>query len=118
MARIGFDGVQLLIPQGGIATGDLALTRAADVSADMAILGACGLDISFGLSSDDYDEAQMKRAMCNAANRTLVVTEGEKLGRRARHHTLALNEIDTIISDASENTVSTWHSISTKLIFV
>lgn len=91
-----------LRPQGGIATGVTALDRIAGTSADIALLGACGVDESFGLSSDDYDEALMKRAMHAAANRTIIVTEGSKIGRRARHHTLALSEIDTIITDTKD----------------
>lgn len=94
-----------LHPQGGIATGELALDRVAGVSADIAILGACGIDDTFGLSSDDHDEALMKRAMHAAAKRTIVVTEGAKVGRRARHHTLAISDIDSIVTDA--NTEST-----------
>lgn len=97
-----------LHPQGGIATGELALDRIAGVSADIAILGACGIDEGFGLSSDDYDEALMKRAMHAAANRTIVVTEGSKVGRRARHHTLAISDIDTIVTDTcTEITLNT-----------
>ena len=53
----------MLRPQGGIATGDTGIGRIAGVSADIAILGACGIDEDFGLSSDDHDESMMKRAM-------------------------------------------------------
>lgn len=105
-----------LRPQGGIATGEVALNRVAGTFADITILGACGLDERFGLSSDDHDEAQMKRAMHAAANRTIVVTEGSKIGRRARHHTLVLGEIDTIVTDATADALSTLQSASTKLV--
>lgn len=87
--------------QGGITTGDAALVKTANVAADVAILGACGLDPQFGLSSDDLGEAEMKVAMSQAAARTIVVTDESKIGRRARHHTLALGQIDQIITDAS-----------------
>jgi len=106
----------MLRPQGGIATGEVALNRVAGVSADIAILGACGLDKRFGLSSDDHDEAQMKQAMHEAAKRTIVVTEGSKVGRRARHRTLALAEIDAVISDATAEAVSALQATSTKLV--
>ncbi|SDW79583.1 transcriptional regulator, DeoR family [Ruegeria halocynthiae] len=105
-----------LRPQGGIATGENALDRVAGVSADIAVLGACGLDREFGLSSDDHDEAQMKRAMHDAAARTIVVTENTKIGRRARHHTLALAEIDAIVSDAAPDAASTLRLTTTRLV--
>lgn len=89
-----------LSSRGGIATGDVALGKVQDVAADIAILGACGVDAEFGLSSDDYDEAQMKKAMHAAAQRTFIVSGSAKIGRRARHHTLPLSQIDLVITDA------------------
>jgi DeoR family fructose operon transcriptional repressor len=102
--------------QGGIATGENALDRVAGVSADIAVLGACGLDRDFGLSSDDHDEAQMKRAMNQAASRTIIVTEGAKIGRRARHRTLPLAEIDVIVSDAPPDAAKALRPCTTKLV--
>ncbi|WP_425040965.1 DeoR/GlpR family DNA-binding transcription regulator [Primorskyibacter sp. S187A] len=96
----------MLRPRGGIATGDACLDRAAEVSADIAILGACGIDAAFGLSTDDHDEAMVKRALHAAASRTMVITQSAKLGRRARHHTLALNDIDAIVTDAAPEALS------------
>lgn len=102
--------------QGGIATGDSALDRVGGVTADIALLGACGLDPEFGLSSDNHDEAQMKRAMHRAANRSIVVTESTKVGRRARFHTLDLSEIDVIVSDADFAATSALRHTSTRLV--
>lgn len=106
----------MLRPQGGIATGELALDRVAGVRADIAILGACGIAADFGVSTDDHEEALMKRAMHNAANRTLVVAEGAKIGSRARHHTLALANIDTIVTDASAHAVEALKSATANVI--
>ncbi len=92
-----------LRPQGGIATGDLALAGASDVAVDIALLGACGLEAGFGLSSDDAVEAMMKRAMHGATNRTIVATDSSKIGRRARHRTLPLSEIDVVVTDLENN---------------
>lgn len=105
-----------LRPQGGIATGDTALERVVAVAADIAVLGACGLDQDFGLSSDDHDEAQMKRAMHQTANRTIVITERSKIGRRARHRTLALEEIDTVVSDATPAAAQILKPTTTRLV--
>lgn len=106
----------MLRPLGGIATGDTSLTRIADVSADIALLGACGIDADFGLSSDDYDEAMMKRAMHKSANRTIVVTDHTKIGRRARHHTLALSNIDMIITDVSSEMTKSLNASGTRVV--
>ncbi len=87
--------------QGGIATGEMTQDRLGQLAADIAILGACGLEATFGLSSDDADESRTKQAMHKAAARTIVLTDQRKIGRRARHQTLPLSAIDTVISDAS-----------------
>lgn len=86
---------------GGIATGSAAEAAFAGHHADMAILGACGLDPAFGLSSDDLAEAQVKRAMAGAAGAVAVLTGAAKIGRRARHRTLRPPEIDLIVTDAA-----------------
>ncbi|WP_424928832.1 DeoR/GlpR family DNA-binding transcription regulator [Amaricoccus tamworthensis] len=91
-----------LNPSGGIATGDPAVLAAARISADVALLGACGLEAEFGLSSDEFEEAQVMLAMHRASRRSFVVTDGSKIGRRARHGTLAIDEIDLVITDAEE----------------
>ncbi|NOD62828.1 MULTISPECIES: DeoR/GlpR family DNA-binding transcription regulator [unclassified Ruegeria] len=93
-----------LRPQGGIATGDTAIERVGDVAADVAILGACGLEAEFGLSSDDAEEAMMKKAMHRAASRTIVVTSHAKIGLRACHRTVALSEIDAVVTDSHNAT--------------
>jgi DeoR family fructose operon transcriptional repressor len=90
-----------LSPHGGIAVGHTAQIEAGQVAADIAILGACGVDAEFGLSSDDHAEALMKQAMHAAAARTFVVTNAQKIGRRARHQTLHLDQINLLITDAA-----------------
>ena len=55
--------------------GDEAGARIAELAADVAVLGACGLEAGYGLSSDDFEEAKLKRAMADAAARTVVLTD-------------------------------------------
>lgn len=105
-----------LRPQGGIATGEAAINRVSEVSADIAVLGACGIEAAFGLSSDDYDEAMMKRAMHEAASKTMVITDNSKIGRRARHHTVALSEIDQIITNVSQDIARDLIAAGTKVV--
>ena len=105
-----------LRPQGGIATGASALAGVATISADIAILGACGLEAEFGLSSDDYEEAQMKIALHNAAQRCFVVTDNSKIGRRARHQTLRLDQIDLVLTDATAEQIKPLAQTGAKII--
>ena len=95
-----------LSASGGVSVGDFALERMAGISADVAVLGACGLDVDFGLSSDDFGESNLKKAMHGAARQTVVLTDSDKIGRRARHHTLGLAKIDQVITDAKTDQVA------------
>ncbi|GHB27633.1 DeoR family transcriptional regulator [Pseudovibrio japonicus] len=103
----------ILSPQGGIATGAEAVNNVGTVAAEIAILGACGIDAEFGLSSDDYSEARMKKAMSHAARRTLVVSDHSKINRKARHQTLALSEIDVIVTDAQQDMMEPFINLGT-----
>lgn len=86
--------------RGGAATGATALAALDDLTADVAVLGACGLDAEFGLTADDLPEAEMKRAMARASARTIVVTGAARLGTRARHRVLPPEAIDLVVTDA------------------
>lgn len=85
---------------GGIVVGTDAERAVDDTTADIAILGACGLDANFGLSADDLQEASMKRRMAINARYVLVAAGREKLRHRARHRVLKTSEINALWSDA------------------
>ena len=87
-------------PQGGINVGLECERQLNALAADVAVLGACGLDAEFGLSSDDLLESAVKAQMARSARQTIVVTGRSKIGVRARHRTLAPAEIDLVVTDA------------------
>lgn len=90
-----------LSTKGGIAVGLSCESVLDELSADAALIGACGLDPDFGLSSDDMMESAIKRALASAATQVLVLADSTKLCRRARHRTLEPGGIDLILTDAS-----------------
>ncbi|WP_068296313.1 DeoR/GlpR family DNA-binding transcription regulator [Pararhodobacter sp. CCB-MM2] len=85
--------------RGGIATGAETCAALARIAADVTVLGACGLDAEFGLSSDDAGESAVKATMAACAPRCLILTGAEKVGTRARHRTLPPETIDLVITD-------------------
>ncbi len=89
-----------LCPDGAMATGAEAERAIAAIAADLCLLGACGLWPGFGLSAEDSAEAGVKRAMARASARVAVVASASKLARRGRHHVLALEELDVLVTDA------------------
>lgn len=105
-----------LSERGGIATGAAAQAALADTFADVTVLGACGLDANRGLSSDDHDEAAIKRAMAAAAARTCVLTGAAKLGRRARHATLRSEAIHLLATDAPPDATAPFAARGTEIL--
>lgn len=105
-----------LSARGGIATGQETLAETEAIAADVAVLGACGLEPGFGLSSDDLEEARLKRAMSAAASRTMVITSAAKLGRRARYRTLPASAIDMLVTDAEEDITAVWSDAGIEVI--
>ncbi len=88
---------------GGINVGEETASRLSDMAADVAVLGACGLEAGFGMSSDDFEESQLKQAMAESAARCIVLTDAGKIGRRARHRTLLSDTIDLVVTDADRS---------------
>lgn len=107
-----------LSASGGVGVGHHALGSVSNMSADIAILGACGLDSIFGLSSDDFDESELKASLHEAAQRTFIMTNEKKIGRKARHRTLSLECIDRIITDADSQKTKPFSNAGTHVINV
>ena len=90
-----------LSPYGAIAVGHEAVEAISGIASDLACLGACGIDATFGLGADDMDESAVKRAMIDAAHRSVVMTTAEKLGRRARHRVAPCKALGVMVSNAT-----------------
>lgn len=89
----------VLSPSGGINTGEDALLRLAGTRADVAVLGACGLDPDFGLSADEPAEARLKQAMADMAGQCVILADQGKMGLNSRFRALPPERIDLVITD-------------------
>ncbi|MFF9352343.1 DeoR/GlpR family DNA-binding transcription regulator [Streptomyces sp. NPDC014734] len=69
-----------LDPHSRVAVGALPVEAYAKISADICFLGIWGLNISQGVTSPYYDEAQVRSAMVGAANKVVGLAVADKLG--------------------------------------
>ncbi|MDQ1680099.1 MAG: DeoR family transcriptional regulator, fructose operon transcriptional repressor [Frankiaceae bacterium] len=76
-----------------------AVELLADTYVDVAFLGTNGISVDRGLTTPDTTEAGVKRAMINAARRTVVVADHTKFGNDNLSRFGALEAVDTVISD-------------------
>lgn len=82
------------------AVGLWAERALADVFVDVAFLGTNGLTVEQGLTTPDLAEAGVKKALVQAARRTVVLADRTKFGRADLAHVAPLSSVDTVVTDA------------------
>ena len=83
----------------GAVDGTETVTFLGRFRANLAVLGACGLDAE-GPSSAHADTAQIKRAMLERAEETVLVLDHTKFGSRHPNSVCPLADIDHLLCDA------------------
>ncbi len=60
-----------------------------------------GIDFDFGISTTDLREAELNRQMMLTAQKTIVLADSSKFGRRGFARIANLEDIDMIITDSN-----------------
>jgi len=81
------------------AVGSWVIDALQDVFVDVAFLGTNGLSVERGLTTPDQSEAAAKRAMINAARRSVVLTDHTKIGVDHFSRFADLSDIAAVITD-------------------
>lgn len=63
-------------------------------------LGVDGIDLDFGISTTDMNEAELNRSMIRTAQKTIVLADSSKFGRRGFARICSMDDIDMIITDS------------------
>jgi DeoR family fructose operon transcriptional repressor len=79
--------------------GTAALQALSQVSVDVAFIGADGMSLSHGFSSPDHAQSATKRAMIDAAKRSIVLADSSKFGVDYFSRIATLREADLLITD-------------------
>jgi len=74
------------------------------ISADVAIIGVGGVSAQAGLSTTNLQEAQMMAQMIESAQRTIVVADSSKFGRKAFAHIARLDAIAALVTEIAPDT--------------
>ena len=95
-----------LIQLGGIlrkssssVTGSYAEKILEDFSCSKLFLGVDGIDVEFGLTTTNIMEAQLNRKMIETAQKTIVLADSSKFGKRGFGKICGLEVIEQIITD-------------------
>jgi DeoR/GlpR family transcriptional regulator of sugar metabolism len=84
-----------------VGVGAATLEAIAQIRADTFFLGVTSLHPELGLSTGDYEEACVKRALCRAAAETIVLASPEKLATASPYRIVGLSEIAGIVLPAA-----------------
>jgi DeoR/GlpR family transcriptional regulator of sugar metabolism len=86
-----------------ITTGGEALSRIRQIRADVCFLGVNALDPSAGLTDNDWDVVQVKKAMIESARQVVCLSIAEKLSSVQPIHVCDISKIHTLITELPEN---------------
>ena len=79
--------------------GPIALGALRQFHVTTAFVGTDGFSVEGGLSTHLVDGAEVVRTMAKQADRTVVLADSSKYGKRGFVHVLPLEEIDILITD-------------------
>ena len=82
-----------------MSTGPDAVAKISQIKCDLCFLGINAIDIQFGVSDNDWDVVQMKKAMIGAAKKTVCLTISEKINSLQPIQVCTLREIDILITE-------------------
>jgi DeoR/GlpR family transcriptional regulator of sugar metabolism len=83
-----------------VALGAVALDAIAEIRADLFFMGASSIHPEAGVTTGDREEARIKRAMSEAAARTVLLASPEKLDTASPFRIAPLEQIDEIVVNA------------------
>ncbi len=86
-----------------LTTGANAVQTIESIQADLCILGINSLDTSFGLSENDWEVVQIKKAMIKASKKTICIGISEKLNSQQKIKVANMDEIDILITELDPN---------------
>jgi DeoR/GlpR family transcriptional regulator of sugar metabolism len=89
-----------LEPDSRTTVGVEAIDAVRRVRPGVAVLGACSLHPSVGLTTIGAGEAEVLREQARCAGRLMVATEGAKLGSTAAHVVAAAQDVAQLVTDA------------------
>lgn len=82
-----------------ICTGASVISQLAELRVDLCFLGTNGLSVKEGVTDNDWEVVQVKKAMLKSAERTALLSIAEKLGTTQRMQVCPLNSIDYLLTE-------------------
>ena len=82
-----------------ITVGSQAIAKIKEVKADICFLGTNAIDIEHGITDNDWEVVQLKKAMIESSKKVVCLTIAEKVNTVQPIRVCGLNEIDMLITE-------------------
>jgi DeoR/GlpR family transcriptional regulator of sugar metabolism len=69
------------------------------VNIDIAFMATSGFSLDAGLTSGDYNECELKKAIIHKANKVVLLMDSTKIGKNKPYTFARLTDIDVLITD-------------------
>ncbi|HDV8255136.1 TPA: DeoR/GlpR transcriptional regulator [Enterobacter hormaechei] len=81
----------------GACLGSQTVDQARQIFPDILILGACGVDVTLGITALEPEEAELKRCLMQQSSRVIVPVTLNKIGTAAPFRLSDISDIDVLI---------------------
>ncbi|WP_299756531.1 transcriptional repressor AgaR [uncultured Pontibacter sp.] len=110
----------LLRKSSSSVTGPYAESILSDFSFSKLFLGVDGIDLEFGLTTTNVMEAHLNRQMIKVSQKTIVLADSTKFGKRGFGKICGFDDVDHIITDKgiSEYVVKALEGMGIKVTIV
>src|SRR5690606_13543049 len=99
----------------GACLGPQTIREASQIFADLAILGACGVDSAIGVTALDAAEAEVRGTRLGQSSLLVIAATSEKLGRVAPFKIADPTRIDHLIVEADAGDLSAFEAMDVKV---
>jgi DeoR/GlpR family transcriptional regulator of sugar metabolism len=82
-----------------ITVGGEAISRIKQIKADICFLGVNAIDAQHGVTDNDWEVVQVKKAMIESAQKVICLTISEKINSFQPFHVCPVEEIDILITE-------------------
>ena len=86
-----------------ITVGSEAISKIRQMKADLCILGTNAIDAEHGITDNDWDVVQLKKAMIESSKKVVSLTISEKINTVQPIRVCNLNDIDILVTELDPN---------------
>ena len=88
-----------ILPDSMVTAGTYAVRLLEQSHVDVCFIGICSLHHEIGVTTINYFESEMKRAMVNCSDRIVALTGHDKIGTAEAHKICPIDMLDTIVTE-------------------